>query len=566
MSLRASRMLYPKGGNEMKASIVNGFLHTDGRKMVNGNGERVILQGWGAGNWMNPEGYMFIGARVPMGDPNQFKSRDLVNPMRGDRGRTLDLAIRELCGSAYANKFWQGWYRNHLAEADIAEMARWGYNSIRLPLDAAALLYEEPGITFNEDSFAVLDNILDLCEKYGLYAILDMHGTPGHSGSVCDNGIDNVPRIFLEEETFERMVILWEKIARRYQDRWIVGAYELLNEPLFPVWADLQDKLAAFYDTVIERIRVFDKQHMFILSGAMVGTDLRIFDRAFDPECNNWAYTFHGYHQIPEQSSFQNELEASYRLNVPAWFGEGREAVQWMPVYYGMLAEQEVGYNLFCWKSEGRSGMENGPVYYDFPEGWDVIADYMTKGGPRPSYAEAQRLFDELLECIKFENCHVKEEMFRGSLSKQGITLGGAGYDSTAGSFSGSKPTINPLKFRLADGTKLVSADGLTVPPTMGVGMGVMRGPRLDPMKDLWLELSAGDFASYSVKDVVTNCTVVLNARAIGDTVLDVNGTEVKLPTGDQELAVLTLHPAEAHTVRFTVKEGTVQIKSVAFK
>ena len=41
---------------------VKGFLHTDGRKMVNENGETVVLRGWGVGSWMNPEGFMIGGA------------------------------------------------------------------------------------------------------------------------------------------------------------------------------------------------------------------------------------------------------------------------------------------------------------------------------------------------------------------------------------------------------------------------------------------------------------------------------------------------------------------------
>ena len=45
---------------------VKGFLHADGMKLVNGDGEEVILRGMGAGNWTNPEGFM-IGAPGGMG-------------------------------------------------------------------------------------------------------------------------------------------------------------------------------------------------------------------------------------------------------------------------------------------------------------------------------------------------------------------------------------------------------------------------------------------------------------------------------------------------------------------
>ena len=35
-------------------SRVKGMLHARGRKIVNGDGEEIILRGWGAGNWTNP--------------------------------------------------------------------------------------------------------------------------------------------------------------------------------------------------------------------------------------------------------------------------------------------------------------------------------------------------------------------------------------------------------------------------------------------------------------------------------------------------------------------------------
>ena len=36
---------------ELKNARVKGFLHADGRRMVNGCGEEVLLRGWGMGNW-----------------------------------------------------------------------------------------------------------------------------------------------------------------------------------------------------------------------------------------------------------------------------------------------------------------------------------------------------------------------------------------------------------------------------------------------------------------------------------------------------------------------------------
>lgn len=553
----------------MNKHSVKGFLHTDGRRMVNGAGDEVILSGWGIGNWMNPEGFMVSGVKMGLGDPEAMTSTKLYENRRYDRARTINNAIRELCGTEYARSFWPRWYRAYLSEGDIRTMHEWGYNSIRLPLDASALLYEEPGITWNEDTFSMLSDVLNLCEKYELYAILDLHGTPGHSGVACDNGIDNVPRLFTEPETFERMATLWEELARRFKDREIVAAYELLNEPLFPAWVSLKEKLVKFYDEVIWRIRRFDQNHMIILSGPEVGTNQSIFTKDFDPSCHNWAYTFHGYHWMPDESNFQKYLETSRRMDIPAWHGEGRAPLQGMASYYDMLADHHVGYNMFCWKSEGMSGMENGPVVHDMPKGWEKIGAFISEGGPRPGYLEAQKLFDELLEKVRFENCSVKEDMFRYSLRKPGIELPGACYDSFGGegvSFSGGCSIGNPMKFRLADRTKLVMADGAEVSSAMHFGPFFFE----NPMKDLWLQLDQDDFACYSVRDVDCDCNVKLKLKSDPDTelLLSCNGTEIVIcpDEGITEKDYLTVTPCEKATVRICVKKGCARIISVKFR
>ena len=54
-----------------------------------------------------------------------------------------------------------------------------------------------------------------------------MHAAPGgQSCGACDNGIDNVPHLFIDEESWERALLLWEEFAGRYKNRWIVGGYD----------------------------------------------------------------------------------------------------------------------------------------------------------------------------------------------------------------------------------------------------------------------------------------------------------------------------------------------------
>ena len=78
----------------MKKSVsrsrVNGFLDVNGRKIVNGAGEEVLLMGWGLGNWLLCEGYMWLAYNQP----------------RFDRPRRIEAVVEELTGKAFAEKFW----------------------------------------------------------------------------------------------------------------------------------------------------------------------------------------------------------------------------------------------------------------------------------------------------------------------------------------------------------------------------------------------------------------------------------------------------------------------------
>lgn len=69
---------------------IKGFLHTEGRKIKNGAGEEILLTGWGLGNWLLQEGYMWKSASA-----------------RFDRPRRMEQVIEELTGKEYAHGFWE---------------------------------------------------------------------------------------------------------------------------------------------------------------------------------------------------------------------------------------------------------------------------------------------------------------------------------------------------------------------------------------------------------------------------------------------------------------------------
>ena len=410
---------------------VRGFLHNQDGIIVNDFGEEVILRGWGMGNWDNPERFM-LGTQSGFGlfEPGKYA------PMgRMDRGRSMDQILRETCGTKYAEEFWKRWRRLYLTEEDIALLSRRGYNSVRLPIRAGSFLYEEPGITYNEDSFAMLNDVLDWCETYQVYAVVDFHAaTAGQSGIPCDDGVDNGQHLYDDEESMERMFLLMEEFMRRYKDRWIIGAYDCINEPISmtPRREELTPKLVYFYEEMIRRCRKIDQKHLFLLNGTQFSSLTYFFDHEFDPEYHNWGISLHAYEMVvPEVASLASVLRTCREQKICLWMGEtgGRNEHAWQTTMYEILAEYHAGYNLWCWKTVEGAGCAS-ILNFNVPDEWHLITDYAINGAAKPSYEHAQAIWDSYLECLAVDKCKENTQYHPYLLREGNFEIPAIGYNA----------------------------------------------------------------------------------------------------------------------------------------
>ncbi len=476
---------------------VKGFLHTQGRKMVNGEGQQVVLRGWGMGNWDNPEGFM-------IGCASEFGLSFGYAPMgRIDRGRSLEQIVRETCGSKYLSTFWDRWHRAWLGEQDIALLARRGYNSVRLPIRACSFLKEEPGIEWDETAFRMLEDVLGWCEKYRVYAIIDLHAaTAGQSCLPCDDGVDNSPHFFLDEEAMERMYLLMEEFARRFRDRWIVGGYDCINEPLSvtPRMFELLPKLREFYSEMVRRFRQFDQNHMILLNGTQFSSRVEVFDRDYDPQCHNWAIAIHAYAMVsPELSSLSEALQKCEEWNVPLWMGEtgSEKEYHWQTTMYELLAERDAGFNIWSFKVCGEGTGACSMLHFAPPEDWQLIVDYALHGGPKPSYERAQKIFDAYLECAKFENCR-EDLSYHAYFQREGnFEIPAIGYnDLPAEGRLGKAVLPSASGYRLEDKFQIVYEQGFAPPA------GMPGQPVQDHLREhMRLRLTPGEYVSYTIRE-----------------------------------------------------------------
>ena len=561
---------------------VKGVLRAQGRGFVNEAGEPVVLAGYAIANWQNPEGFM-------VGQPPRplewvFPKDDRQNNQRFDRRRTISQVVQELCGSEYLSTFWDRWEEAHTNEEDIKAMAEDGWNCVRVVLDANALLYEEPGIQFNEKAFTRLDHLFDWCEKYKIYVILDMHASVGGINGCCGDALFNhYPSLLMDEESKERQILLWEELTRRYHERWILAGYDLANEPVStpPAYFAIP-LLEQYYIECIERMRKIDGgKHIFFLEGPAFARSNEIFGHDYDPGYHNWAINVHIYGADCSLKDLRPYILKGLELDVPIWISECGSHPIANAVFFDMCGHLGIGYSIWGWKTAAREGRTNnlGQV---LPKEWDKIAAFIS-GGPRPSYENSQRIFDEYLESLWYQNCIRNKEYPRLSQKRPNINVPGVGYDMwepDGRRYYGNWEWGNYLEFRAEDHTTLVWATQKRHPfPSFDFDCGPKPEVRYDPLFDLALELSAEEYAYYTVHEVEKLCQVSVEGTALEEAKIEVycNGDlvgEVTLPkttmsiTEEEHLPLsesVAIPAGEEAVVKLVVKQGTVQIKNVKF-
>lgn len=368
------------------------FVRTIATDMIDSEGNKVVLRTMNLGNWFLWEGYMW---GLHPGDG------------RGVRHRAIEERIRQVLGSEETEEFSRNYRKSYIRAEDMTRIRSWGFNSIRLPLNARLLLPED-ATTFNEEAFQELDAALQLAQDAGLYVVLDMHAAPGgQSGKDIDDSPRYCPDLFTEPLHQERLVALWTEIARRYAENTNIAGYDLLNEPI--PWRDQiseecrptqieYDKLFILglwplYRRLGQGIRLNDPHHMLIVEGAHWGSDVDIsLSQPFD---DNLAYSFHYYHTAPNQALVQKYVDARKRFNRPFWVGEfGEDSPDHYRAVARLFDQNDFGWAFWTWK---RMGGGSVPYHVEEPSSWNNVRAYLQGEGSAPSPEVLREALEQLL-------------------------------------------------------------------------------------------------------------------------------------------------------------------------
>lgn len=175
---------------------------------------------------------------------------------------------------------------NFITEADFKILSNWKLDHVRIPVDYN--IFENDDGTYKDDGFERIDRAFELCAKYGLNAVLDLHKTAGFS---FDSYGENESGFFDSEDLQERFYRLWEKFAVRYGNRPDSIAFELLNEVTDKEYIEKWNRIA---ETCIKRIRVYAPDTI-ILVGSYWNNSAEAVKDLEKPYDNKVVYNFHSY-------------------------------------------------------------------------------------------------------------------------------------------------------------------------------------------------------------------------------------------------------------------------------
>ena len=370
------------------------FLKVKGQDIVTPNGESFLIQGINLGNWLNPEGYMFL-----------FKDVSSY--------RLIDQAFREMVGPDFTDQFWKTFKDNYITREDIAYIKQTGMNSIRLPFHYKLFTDEDyMGLKSNQDGFARVDSVIKWCKTEGLYVILDMHDAPG--GQTGDNIDDSYgyPWLFESETSKQLFSEIWKKITDRYKNEPTVLGYDLLNEPIatyFTNKEEINKLLVPVYKRGVEAIRSVDPNHIILLGGAQWNSNFSMFDeKAID---SNMLYTCHRYWCDTLQSNLQDFIDFRNKVNLPLYMGEtGENTDEWVGGFRRLMERNNMGWHFWPYKKLEKTSCM---VHIKKPANWDLIVEYTQKPrnnfneirAARPDQELVKKAMLELLENIKFAHC-----------------------------------------------------------------------------------------------------------------------------------------------------------------
>ena len=375
------------------------MLQVDGTRMVNSSdNQEVILNAVNFGNWMVMEGYMMNSVSQA---PDQHTWKEKLTP---------------LIGTDSVKAFYDAWLTNHVTQDDINQIKAWGFNAVRLPLHYEYFVNLRTPDVWNDQGFALLDDIISWCTAAGIYVILDLHAAPG--GQSDNSGISDYdstkPSLWESRDNRSKTVRLWDKISERYKDEPWVAGYDLINEPNWnlPGGTLLRD----LYEDLTRVIRANGDDHILFIEGNSYSNDYTGLTPPWDPQM---VYVFHKYQSSADfASDLQWVLDLRTAENRPIWCGEhGENSNDNFTKMVELLRGQGIG---MSWWPMKKFGSINCLASATFPPGYQDLLNYLGGSNPNLSAGTARNTLTQLAESVRLANTEPRNEVVRAIFTQPG--------------------------------------------------------------------------------------------------------------------------------------------------
>lgn len=185
-------------------------------------------------------------------------------------------------------------FRTFITRADIDQIASWGLDHVRLPVDYPVFESDDAVGEPNEEGYAYVDQCLQWCADAGLAVILDIHEAPGFTfRNDLEEGDAAANTLFTDPDVQDRFVALWRTVVRRYWDAPVPIVFELLNEVTLPdngPWNALAARtVAAIHEEAPQATVMIGGTHNNAVSG---------LDGLIEIDDPRIVYTFHTYEPL----------------------------------------------------------------------------------------------------------------------------------------------------------------------------------------------------------------------------------------------------------------------------
>ncbi len=365
-------------------SPTSGYFRTAQTRILDPLGDPILLRGINLGGWLVPEGYIL---HLPgYGSPTSIRNM-----------------IQDLAGEETTREFFARYRECYVTEADIDQIARWGFNSIRLPFHYLDI-YDPSSDGFREEGFLLLRRLLDWCGRHGLAVVLDMHCAPGgqNGDNISDSPEDTGALLWGAAGQSHRdlSVRIWREIARRFaDDPWLIG-YDLLNEPVMPQGTSNQD-LRSLYIRLASAVREVDPDHILFIEGSWYATDFSNLTPPFD---SNLVYSFHKYWNGTDRNSIQAFLNLRQTTQAPLWLGEfGENSNVWATQSVDLVERGDIGW---CWWTHKKLETISSPVSAPIPPDYQSLLDYWEgRTTVRPTADSARTALLDMADHLALSSC-----------------------------------------------------------------------------------------------------------------------------------------------------------------